>query len=98
MLGRAQRGRRPPDHELVHAPERRIAPRATLDALAEHASLRRAAAALHVHHSTLQERAVQLEHALGYPLDTAAGHNRLYLALVLRRLHHNGDLPIDGFP
>jgi len=65
---------------------------ATLDALAEHASLRRAATALHVHHSTLQERAGQLAHALGYPLDTAAGHHRLYLALVLRRLHHNGDL------
>jgi len=64
----------------------------TLDALAEHASLRRAATALHVHHSTLQERAGQLAQALGFPIDTAAGHNRLYLALVLRRLHHNGDL------
>jgi hypothetical protein len=66
---------------------------ATLDAVAEHASLRRAATALHVHHSTLQERASQLERMLGYAIDTAAGHNRLYLALILRRLHLNGDLP-----
>jgi hypothetical protein len=65
----------------------------TLNALAEHASRRRAAASLHIHHSTLQERATHLERALGYPLDTAAGHNRLYLALVLRRLHRNGDPP-----
>jgi hypothetical protein len=69
---------------------------ATLDAIAEHASLRRAAASLHVHHSTLQERVAQLARVLGYPLDTAAGHNRLYLALVLRRLHRNGDLPPSG--
>ena len=66
---------------------------ATLDAIAEHASLRRAAASLHVHHSTLQERVAQLARLLGYPLDTAAGHHRLHVALVLRRLHRNGDLP-----
>lgn len=66
---------------------------ATLDAIADRASLRRAAASLHVHHSTLQERVAQLARLLGWPLDTAAGHHRLYLALVLRRLHRNGELP-----
>jgi hypothetical protein len=70
---------------------------ATLDALAEHQSLRRAASALHIHHSTLQERVLLLERGLGYSLGNVAGHNRLFLALVLRRLHRNGDMPIQGF-
>jgi len=66
---------------------------ATLDALAGNLSLRQAAAALPVHHSTLQARVGQLEAVVGFPLTSAAGRNRLYLALVLRRLHRSGNLP-----
>jgi len=46
-----------------------------------------------VHHSTLQARVGQLEAVVGFPLTSAAGRNRLYLALVLRRLHRSGNLP-----
>ncbi|WP_329566112.1 helix-turn-helix domain-containing protein [Kitasatospora sp. NBC_01266] len=66
---------------------------ATLSALVEQNSLRQAAAALHLHHSTLQARLPQLQAVLGYPLDTAAGRARLHLALALHRIHANGMLP-----
>ena len=65
----------------------------TMRLAAAYTSLRQAAAALHLHHSTLQARAGQLQRALGYSLDAADGRNRLYLAPILRRLHRNGDLP-----
>jgi PucR C-terminal helix-turn-helix domain len=70
---------------------------ATLEALAEHQSQRRAAAVLYIHHSTMQERVGLLERSLGYSLGSIASRNRLYLTLVLRRLHRNGDMPIRGF-
>ncbi|MBE1537281.1 helix-turn-helix domain-containing protein [Actinomadura algeriensis] len=60
---------------------------ATLDAVAGASSVRAAAAALRVHHSTLQERLVQAERLVGWPLDDAPGRFRLHLALALRRLH-----------
>lgn len=60
---------------------------ATLAAVAEQSSLRAAAAALHVHHSTLQERIAHAERMLGWTIGDPAGRLRLQIALVLRRLH-----------
>lgn len=60
---------------------------ATLDAVADAASLRAAAAALTLHHSTLQERLAHAERLLGWNVRGPHGKLRLQLALVLRRLH-----------
>ncbi|MFJ4650095.1 PucR family transcriptional regulator [Nocardia sp. NPDC088792] len=65
----------------------------TLAALADTDSLRRAAAALFVHHSTLQSRLPRLTAVLGYRPDTPAGRQRLHLALALHRINLNGPLP-----
>lgn len=62
---------------------------ATLTAVAAEPSLRAAALALHVHHSTLQGRVELLDHALGYPVTTPDGRTRLTVALALRRLRRN---------
>jgi hypothetical protein len=61
----------------------------TLDAVASHTSLRAAATALHVHHSTLQERLAHAEQLLGWPVRDPHGRLRLQLALALRRLHRH---------
>jgi hypothetical protein len=61
---------------------------ATLHAVATSASLRAAATALRVHHSTLQDRIVHAERLLGWSVREPAGQFRLHLALVLRRLRH----------
>lgn len=66
---------------------------AVLAACVEHTSLRRTAAALHVHHSTLQARLPRLQAALGYAFDTPTGRLRLHLALALHRIHRSGELP-----
>jgi PucR-like helix-turn-helix protein len=60
---------------------------ATLDAVATAGSVRTAAAALRVHHSTLQDRVLAAEHILGWNVREPQGRLRLQLALVLRRLH-----------
>jgi hypothetical protein len=60
---------------------------ATLDAVATSRSLRSAATALTVHHSTLQDRLAQAESLLGWPVHEPSGRLRLQLALALRRLH-----------
>lgn len=65
----------------------------TLYAMTEHDSVRQAATALHVHHSTLQARLRVLQDALGYRIDTAAGRSRLWLTLALDRLNQNQHLP-----
>ena len=62
---------------------------ATLDAIATTASLRAAATALTVHHSTVQERLTHAEHLLGWSVHDPQGRLRLQLALVLRRLHRS---------
>jgi DNA-binding PucR family transcriptional regulator len=74
----------------------RIAPAAaapwmlsTLYAVATNASLRAAATALRVHHSTLQDRIVHAERLLGWPVREPRGQFRLHLALVLHRLRHH---------
>ncbi|MEV7601362.1 helix-turn-helix domain-containing protein [Kitasatospora sp. NPDC089797] len=83
-----------PDVRALREAERQMpGALATLDALAEYGSLRQAAAALRVHHSTLQARLPQLTAALGFPPETAPGRSRLHLALALHRLHRNGRLP-----
>jgi hypothetical protein len=61
----------------------------TLDVVAGSASLRAAAAALHVHHSTLQDRLGQAERLLGWSLRDVPGVVRLNIALVLRRLYRS---------
>jgi PucR C-terminal helix-turn-helix domain len=65
----------------------------TLYAVATTASLRTAAVALQVHHSTLQDRIIHAERLLGWPVREPQGRLRLYLALVLRRLHHHPTAP-----
>ncbi|WP_106396223.1 helix-turn-helix domain-containing protein [Actinocorallia populi] len=61
----------------------------TLDTVAAASSLRAAATALTVHHSTLQTRLAQASRLLGWDVRTPAGRLRLHLALIARRLHRN---------
>jgi len=61
----------------------------TLDAVATSMTLRTAAAALGVHHSTLQDRVTHAERVLGWPIREPRGRFRLYAALMLRRLYRN---------
>jgi len=62
---------------------------ATLDAVAGAASLRDAARALRLHHSTLQDRLTHAQALLGWDLRHPQGQLRLQLALVLRRALRN---------
>ncbi|MDX3661604.1 helix-turn-helix domain-containing protein [Streptomyces sp. ID05-26A] len=57
-----------------------------LDALCTTGSVRKAAAVLHRHHSTMTARLARAETALGFELDSASGRFRLHLALMMRRL------------
>ncbi|WNZ07048.1 helix-turn-helix domain-containing protein [Streptomyces sp. 11x1] len=59
---------------------------ATLHAVASTASLRSAATAVNVHHSTLQDRLIHAEALLGWPVRTPQGRLRLHLALTMRHL------------
>ena len=58
---------------------------ATFEAVAEASSLRDAARALHLHHSTLQSRLSHAESVLGWNTHNPRGLLRLQLALTLRR-------------
>ncbi|GAA2667247.1 helix-turn-helix domain-containing protein [Streptomyces lunalinharesii] len=58
----------------------------TLAEFTSHSSLRLAAAALYIHHSTLTDRLTAIEHELGFPVRTPQGRLRIQLALVVRRL------------
>ncbi|HEX4223150.1 MAG TPA: helix-turn-helix domain-containing protein [Pseudonocardiaceae bacterium] len=60
---------------------------ATLVAVATSPSLRAAATALLVHHSTLQERLGHVEHVLGWSIRDPQGRLRLQLAIAMWRLH-----------
>ncbi|MCY1139150.1 helix-turn-helix domain-containing protein [Actinoplanes sp. Pm04-4] len=75
----------------VRALDRATAPwmLTTLDAVAETASLRAAATALRVHHSTLQDRLAHTIPVLGWDVREPRGRLRLQLALALRRLHRS---------
>jgi DNA-binding PucR family transcriptional regulator len=59
----------------------------TLVTFASSPSLRTAATALVVHHSTLQDRIAHVEQLLGWQVRDPMGRLRLQLALALRRLH-----------
>jgi hypothetical protein len=52
-------------------------------------SVRKAAASVYRHHSTIAARLAHAEERLGFPLGTAAGRRRLDLALVLRHLRRS---------
>ncbi|GAA4717474.1 helix-turn-helix domain-containing protein [Phytohabitans rumicis] len=56
---------------------------AALEALCAHGSLRRAAEAVHLHHSSMAARIARAQAALGYVVDAPAGRQRAYLALRL---------------
>ncbi|MFS8097491.1 helix-turn-helix domain-containing protein [Lentzea alba] len=62
---------------------------AALDALCATGSVRKAAAAVHRHHSTMTARLARAESVLGFEIDSAPGRFRLHLALMLRRLREN---------
>ncbi|WP_086664804.1 helix-turn-helix domain-containing protein [Lentzea kentuckyensis] len=62
-----------------------------LDALCGTGSVRKAAAAVHRHHSTMTARLARAESMLGFELDSASGRFRLHLALMLRRLRDNSE-------
>ena len=57
----------------------------TLEAVAGTTSLRDAARAVHLHHSSLQDRLVHAEQLLGWDVRSPGGRLRLQLALHLRR-------------
>jgi hypothetical protein len=61
----------------------------TLHAFAEASSLRAAATAVRLHHSSFQDRIAQAEHLLGWPIRDPHGRLRLQLALALRRLRRH---------
>lgn len=63
----------------------------TIQAVLDHSSLRRAAAVLHVHHSTLQERMTWVDAHVGYAMSGPAGRPRAALSLLLWRLAHSDD-------
>ncbi|MEV0640972.1 helix-turn-helix domain-containing protein [Streptomyces sp. NPDC050619] len=63
----------------------------TLQAELDHASPRRAATGLHVHHSTLQERLVWLATQLGYSVTKPGGRQRAAVAVLLWRIAHSED-------
>jgi hypothetical protein len=61
----------------------------TLHAVGSSVSLRAAATALRVHHSTLQDRITHAEHLLGWNVREPRGRLRLQLALTLRHLQRH---------
>ncbi|MEW2352985.1 helix-turn-helix domain-containing protein [Spirillospora sp. NPDC029432] len=61
----------------------------TLDTVATSTSLRAAANALNLHHSTLRSRLAQAERLLKWDPVSPTGRLRLQLALIARRLHRN---------
>lgn len=59
---------------------------ATLEAFCRTGSLRQAAVALHLHHSSVAARLAHVEDALGWRLDEPQGRFRARMALLARRL------------
>jgi hypothetical protein len=62
---------------------------AMLEVLCTTGSVRKAADALHRHHSTMRTRIDRVQAVLRFPIDTPDGRLRLHLALRLRRLRDN---------
>lgn len=67
----------------------------TLEAVSTTDSVRDAAALLHLHHSTLQERASRAERLLGWKVLGQHGRQRTQLALVMRRILRPAPEPSD---
>lgn len=65
---------------------------ALLTALCVSDSVRKAANAVHRHHSSVAARLRRAQSALGFPLDTPPGRFRLHLALVLRHLSRGSEV------
>ncbi|MFE5395971.1 helix-turn-helix domain-containing protein [Streptomyces sp. NPDC056568] len=63
-----------------------------LEAVAATESLRKAARLLHRHHNSVAHRVERAERRLGFGVTEPYGRNRLFLALVLRRLQESGHL------
>jgi hypothetical protein len=63
--------------------------RAAVRALCDEGSIRRAATATHLHHSSLAARIARAESVLGFTLADPAGRLRAHLALALVRLRAN---------
>jgi hypothetical protein len=76
-------------HALEHASALVSWTLITLDAVANTSSLRAAAATLHLHHSTLQERLNQIESLVGWSVRHPQGRFRTQLALLFRRVQRN---------
>ncbi|MFI6463673.1 helix-turn-helix domain-containing protein [Streptomyces sp. NPDC050538] len=68
----------------------------TLVEFTSHTSLRLAAAALYVHHSTLKGRITLIEQDLGFPVCDPQGRLRVQLALAARRLLLHPAVPSAG--
>ena len=62
----------------------------TLQAVLDRPSLRQAAASLHIHHSTLQERLAWLASQLGFGLARPGGRQRASAAVLLWRIGQSG--------
>lgn len=88
-------GRGDLDHADLTALDRLAADRrgastlATLDTFCATGSVRKTAALLYHHHSTIADHLARAQTALRFPIDTPAGRFRLYLALTLRKLRDN---------
>lgn len=63
-----------------------------LEAVAATDSLRKAAALLHLHHNSVANRVERAQRYLGFDVMERYGRNRLFIALVLRRLLESGRL------
>ncbi len=64
----------------------------TLDVVVSTQTLRQAARQLHLHHNSVSHRVARAEHQLGFSIAEPYGRNRLFLALLLRRLQISHDL------
>ncbi len=67
----------------------------TLDAVVATESFRKAADRLHLHHNSVAQRVSRAERALGVQLDQPYGKNRMFLALLVRRLRNTAHLAVD---
>jgi len=63
-----------------------------LEAVSATESVRKAARQLHLHHNSIALRVERAERYLGFSFTEPYGRNRLFLALVLRRLGQSGEL------
>ena len=63
-----------------------------LDVVVSTQTMRQAARQLHLHRNSVSHRVARAEHQLGFSIAEPYGRNRLFLALLLRRLQISHDL------